>query len=110
MVVESEKIFFNSANSMFSHYDSTRCNNVTPTSAHVKKIFNSTLKYAAMATSTQQCSYKQGCGVGVPESHVLDPSGSTFFRFDNVEVASRSCFLIWWSWEIGVFIVVVDFD
>ena len=45
-----------------------------------------------MATPTKQYSYQQGCGVGVPESHVLDQSRSTFFRFDEVGVASRSWF------------------
>ena len=43
-------------------------------------------------TPTQQYSYKQDCGVGVSELHVLDRSRSTFFRFDEVGVANRSRF------------------
>ena len=45
--------------------DSTKSNNRTSTSAHVKKDSDSTLKYAAMVTPTQQYSYKLGCGVVV---------------------------------------------
>ena len=45
-----------------------------------------------MATPSQQYSYKQGCRVGVPESHILDRSRSTFFRFVKVKAANRSQF------------------
>ena len=90
--MESEKLVFNSTNPKFSNSNFTRSNNTTPTSSQVKKESNFTLKYAALATPTQQHRYKQGCGIGVPESHVLERSRNTFFKFDKVGVASRSLF------------------
>ena len=84
-----EKIF----NSIkFFNSNSTRSSNKTPTLAHIKKESNSVLQYAAPATPTQQYSYKQVCGVEGSESHVLEQSRSTFFRFDKVGVAKRSQF------------------
>ena len=44
-----------------------------------------------MANPTQQYSYKQVCGVGVP-GVVLDRSWNTFFRIDKVGVTNRSRF------------------
>ena len=86
------KSFFNSTNSKFSNSDSTRFNNTAATSTQVKKESNSTLKYVAMATPTQQYGYKQVVELESPESHVLDRSRSTFFRFDEIAVANRSLF------------------
>ena len=37
VVMEPEKLFFNSINTNFFDSDSMRSNNTTPTSAHVKK-------------------------------------------------------------------------
>ena len=89
--MESEKISFNFTNLKFSHSNSMRANNTTPTPAHEKKESNSTLKYATLATLTQQYSYKHGCGVGVSESYILEPSRNTIFKFE-VGVASKSRF------------------
>ena len=47
-----KKLFFDFKKSKFSDFHSTNSNNTTPTSAHVKKESNSTLKYAASATPT----------------------------------------------------------
>ena len=68
-----------------------RANNTTPTPAHEKKESNSNLKYATPVTLTQQYSYKHGCGVGVPELYVLEPSQNTIFKFE-VGFASKSRF------------------
>ena len=75
-----------STNSNFSNANYTRSNNTTATSAHVKKESNSTLKYAAPATPTQQYSYKQGREVGVPESHVLETSRFLDFVELGIEI------------------------
>ena len=90
MIIEWEKLIFNFTNSKFFNLNLTRSKNTTATSAHVKKESNSTLKYAPPATTTQQYSYKQGCGIRVPDLHVLERSRSTFLRFDEVGVASNS--------------------
>ena len=66
-------------------------NNATPTSAYLEKKSNSTLKYGAMAIPTQQYSYKQVVEAESPESLVFDRSRSTFFRYDEVGVVSKSC-------------------
>ena len=54
-------------------------------------------------------SYKQDCGIRVPESHVLKRRRSTFLRFDEVGVASRSWILDSVELGIGVRIAFGDF-
>ena len=80
------------------------------TSALVQKESNFTLKYAIMATPTQRHSYKQGCGVGVPESHVLERSRSTFLDLIKLELQLGVGFLDSMELEIGVLIAFGDFD
>ena len=99
--MELEKLFFNSTNSKFYNSDSMKSNNPTPTSAYVKKKSNSTLKYATMATPTQQYSFKQGCGVGVP--------GVASFRSES-ESQIGVGFLDSVKLEIGFLIAFGDFD
>ena len=84
------------------------------TSGHLEKEFNSTSKYAAMATPTQQSSYKQGCGVRVPGVACVKSYRSTFFRFDKVRISIRSFFLFFFfdsiKLKIGFLIAFGDFD
>ena len=52
MVMETEKLFFDSTDPKFFDSDFSRSNNTTPTSAQVKKESDFTLKYVALATLT----------------------------------------------------------
>ena len=92
---------------MFPDSNSTRSNNTPPTSAHVKKEFNSTLKYAAMATRFKNIVVS---GIVNLKSQVLGRSRSTFCRLDEVGLQIGVGFLDSMKLRIGFPIAFGDFD